>query len=292
MQELKRFHYHHADGVALGGRIEQPFDELIPVQSSLSLPAVGGHAAIRSERFQYRELISYKAAHTQVSGSAVTKDGPWTTLVTTSIEGLNVLNVVTADRVVARISTEHPAIGYHPKISFLGTQFENLRVAGCTVTPEFDLDMCKQGDGNTHPQQACIHDEGFLERVNRQRSTFLSERERHEEEQQKKDSTLREKLSDFVSRHAHDYSDGRQKTSGHVLCSLVNQITVDEKQRKCPGRRVGHIFEIPDVGKMYLAELVVTHGEFQLIMMRFELGCPVVGNTGAVTARINGSTGP
>ncbi len=292
MQELKRFHYHHADGVALGGRIEQPFEELIPVQSSLSLPAVGGHATIRSEAFQYREFISYKAAHTQVSGSAVTKNGPWTTLVTTSIEGLNVLNVVTADRVVARISSEHPAEGYHPKISFVGTQFENLRVAGCNVTPEFNLDMCKQSELDGYPPQACIHDQGFLDRVNQQRSVFVAEHKKHQDEQQQKAANLRETISDFISRHAHDYSDGRQQKSGHVLCSLVNQIAVDEKERKCPGKRLGHIFEIPDVGKMYLAELVVSHGEFQLIMLRFELGCPVVGNTSVVTGRINGVTGP
>jgi hypothetical protein len=305
MQELKRFHYHHADGVALGGRIEQPFEELIPVQSSLSLPAVGGHAAIRSERFQYREFISYKAAHTQVSGNAVTKNGPWKTLVTTSIEGLNVLNVITADRVVARISSEHPAEGYHPKISFVGTQFENLRVAGCRVTPQLDLDMCRQVDDLTsegHPKKACIRDQAFLDRVNRQRRVFISESERREEERSRNEQSRKErktedqdlgtKISDYIFRHAHDYADNRQQESGQVLCSLVNEITVDESQRTCPGRRVGHIFEIPDVGKMYLAELAVTHGEFQLIMLRFELGCPVVGTTSFVTARINGVTGP
>ncbi len=292
MQELKRFHYHHADGVALGGRIERPFEELVPVQASLSLPAVGGYAAIRSERFAYREFISYESAHTQVAGSSVTKEGPWTTLVTTSIEGLNVLNVVTADRVVARISTEHPAEGYHPKVSFVGTQFENLRIAGCDVTAEFDFDLCKQGDGEAFPAEACIRDRGFLERVNRQRSVFLTEKQRHENEQRERPEGERNALSDFISRHAHDYSDGRQHASGHVLCSLVNQITIDESQRQCPARRMGHIFEIPDVGKLYLAELIVRHGEFQLIMLRFELGCPVVGTTGAVTARINGSTGP
>ena len=152
--------------------------------------------------------------------------------------------------------------------------------------------MCKQGEGDAHPQQACILDEGFLERVNRQRSVFITEQQKHESEQRQKAENLREKISDFVSRHAHDYSDGRQQHSGHVLCSLVNEITVDESQRKCPGRRLGHVFDIPDVGKMYLAELVITHGEFQLIMLRFELGCPVVGNTSAVTSRINGVSGP
>jgi hypothetical protein len=292
MQELKRFHYHHADGVALGGHIEQPFDELIPVQSSLSLPAVGGHAEIRSEDFGYRELISYKAAYTEVSGIAVTRNGPWKTFVKTAIEGLNVLDIVTADRVVAHIFTEHPAEGYHPKVSFEGTAFENLRIDGCDVTPQLNLEMCRQNEVDGRPQGACILDEDFLRRVNRQRSVFIEEQERHEKEQRQKDETLRDKISDFISRHAHDYSDRRHERSGHVLCSLVNEITVDEGQDKFPGRKLGHICHIPNFGKLYLAELVVTHGEFQLIMLRFELGCPVVGKTSALTARINGVSGP
>jgi hypothetical protein len=284
MQELKRFHYHHADGVVLGGHIERPFEELIPVHASLSLPPTGGHVTSSPGGFQYREVISYTAAHVQVSGSSVHKDGPWTTLVTATVEGLNLLNVVTADRVVARISTEHPAEGYHPKVSFVGTQFEGLRVGGCDVKIDLDLDLCKTATGDGYPPLACIDDPGFLERVNRQRAVFIEEKRRHE--------SLGNKVSDFVTRHASDYSDGRHQKSGHVLCSLVSQITVDESRKKCPGKRLGHIIDLPDVGKLYLAELVATNGHYQLIMLRSELGCPVAGGTSVVTARINGSTGP
>jgi hypothetical protein len=284
MQELKRFHYHHADGVALGGHIERPFEELIPVPASLSLPPGGGHVTSSPGGFQYREIVSYTAAHLQVSGSSVTKDGPWTTLVTASVEGLNLLNVVTADRVVARISTEHPAEGYHPKVSFVGTQFEGLRIGGCDVTVDLDLDFCKTGPVDGYPQVATIDDPGLLDRVNRQRAAFIEEKRRQE--------GLGGKIRDFVTRHAYDYSDGRHQLSGHILCSLVNQITVDEKEKKCPGTQLGHIIDLPNVGKLYLAELTVSNGYYQLIMLRSELGCPVDGGTSVVTARINGSTGP
>ena len=85
--------------------------------------------------------LSYEAAHTQVAGNRETKPGHdgYTTLVTSVVEGLNILDVVTADLVVAQISTDHPLVGYVPSITFLGTRFENLRIAGHKVD---ELEMC------------------------------------------------------------------------------------------------------------------------------------------------------
>jgi len=284
MRERKRVHYHHADGVALGGTIEHPFQDTIPVQASLSLPPMGGHITTHVGRFEYRDIVSYSSAHVHVSGKAMHSDGPWTTLVTTTVEDLNLLEVVKAKRVVARISTEHPAEGYHPKVSFIGTEFEGLRIAGCDVTVDLDFDFCKTGKDGAHSGRSCTEDQAFLERVNQQRKLFIDEKKRLEK--------ARNKVSDFVTRHASDYSDGKHRQSGHLLCSLVRKITVDESPKQFAGKKLGHILNIPDFGTVYLAELIVASGHFQLIMLRFELGCPVVGNTGVVVARINGVTGP
>ncbi len=276
MREIKRIHYHHADGVALGGRISRPFEDVIPQPASLSLAPVGGYATARSEAFAYREIISFNAAHSEVAGTTSKPDGPWTTLVSTTIEGLNVLNVVTADRVVARVSTTHPAEGYIPKVSFVGTQFENLRIAGKEIKPQLDLDLCLQGDGKTYPSKPVIEDQAFLDRVNRQRAPFLEQKR-----------TLGDKVSSFVSRHAYDYAGNtRAQDSDHVLCSLVQQIDGASLGK------VGHVLDLPDFGRIFLAELLVDRGSFQLIMLRFELGCPVVGDASVVTARINGKTQP
>lgn len=276
MREIKRIHYHHADGVAVAGRINRPFEDLIPHQASISLAPTGGHATIRSEGFGFREILSYKAAHTEVAGTASKPDGPWTTLVSTTVEGLNVLDVVTADRMVARISTDHPAEGYVPKVSFVGTHFENLRIGGKEVKPILNLDLCLQGNGKNYPTQPVIEHQGFLDQVNDQKSPFLAQKQ-----------TLGAKVSNFVSRHAYDYAGNtRAKDSGHVLCSLVQKF-----EEEGPGQ-VGHVIDIPDFGRLYLAELLVDQGSFQLIMLRFELGCPVVGDASIVAARINGKTYP
>ena len=75
------------------------------------------------------------------------------------------MEVLTADRVVGQTITEHPLAGYVPTISFLGTRFENLRIAGYPVELEFDHDIFgpKPLDDAPYTQDA-----GFISRVARQ----------------------------------------------------------------------------------------------------------------------------
>ncbi|HMK23279.1 MAG TPA: hypothetical protein VK466_13165 [Terriglobales bacterium] len=78
---------------------------------------------------------------------------------------------------------------------------------------------------------------------------------------------------------------------GFLQCSLVDKIEVI--RGKSP-RIVGtNIIEIPDIGRMHLAELLVSGNSYELIMMRLELGCPVVGNSSKSATKVNGGgSGP
>jgi len=101
-----------------------------------------------------------------VSGSRSPKPGKgWDTLTTTVVEGLNVMEVLTADRVVGQTITEHPLVGYVPTISFLGTRFENLRIAGYPVELEFDHNIFGPKPLDDAPY---THDAGLISRVARQ----------------------------------------------------------------------------------------------------------------------------
>src|SRR5262249_11408525 len=161
---------------ALGGRIDRPFEQIIPVQTPLSLAPVGGYASAKADPFRLQGVLSFEAAHTQVSGS-MGSSGSFSTLVTSAVEGLNVLNVLTADRMVAQISLEHPKEGYIPRVSFVGTQFENVRIGGKPVKIILDLDVCKQGDGNAFPATPCALDDAFLRRVGTQRQAMTKQPE-------------------------------------------------------------------------------------------------------------------
>jgi hypothetical protein len=105
MQSLdKKFYSFRADANALGGFLEKPFEKNIPTLAPVSLPAVGGFAMARSEAFTLDEIVTCSSAYTRVSGRENAKDGSVSILVTAVVEGLNLLEVVTARRIVAQVS--------------------------------------------------------------------------------------------------------------------------------------------------------------------------------------------
>src|SRR5215469_4991733 len=106
-------HYFHAEAHALSGKLKLPFREeikkqaFVKVEGNLAdLPederARRSYFSQHARNFRLEGIISYAAAHTQVSGHDSDKHkGAAVTLATSVVEGLNVLNVITADRVVA-----------------------------------------------------------------------------------------------------------------------------------------------------------------------------------------------
>jgi hypothetical protein len=277
---IKRVHYFHADANALGGKLERPVEQLVPVQTPLSLPPVGGYASTRKEEFRLEGILSFKAAHTQVAGSLESKKGSWTTMVTSVVEGLNVLDILTADRLVAQIATEHPSIGYVPRVTFLGSEFDNVRIAGRPVEIDVDLDIAKSDNGEEFPSQACIRDQQFLTAVGEQRRRMVDERSIPEWcEDKAVPSWVRE-------RYQWDNLDANGGKDG-VLCSVVKEI-----RGQFPGRVFGHAFEIPEFGRAYLGELLVDANSFRLIMVRLELGSPAQAHLSVSSANIEGRTHP
>ena len=134
------FHY-HADAFALSGEFVRPLKGQIEVQAGTSLPFVGGHGHASAEAFNFGEFVSFKKAYSHVSGSRNGDAGNHTTQTTSVLEGLNVLDVVTADRIVMRLSVDHDPKKREGHIITLGSKFENLRIAGCPVEIELDHDL-------------------------------------------------------------------------------------------------------------------------------------------------------
>src|SRR6185437_3795711 len=272
---VKRVHYYHADANVLGGALESPFEEIIPIQAPLSLPAVGGYGVARAEKFSVKGILSFESAHTQVAGSVSKKTGGWTTMGTAVIENLNVLDVFTAERIVAQIATEHPRVGYYPEVTFLGTQFEGVRIAGNPVKIELDLNICDTTDGaeadasgHRYPKEACFTDKRFLAKVAAQYRHMTS------------DSNAPAWLRD-------QFAQGPDQGKGHVLCSIIKSVT-----GQFPGKSYGNILEVPGFGKIFLGELIVNGESFNFSMVRLELGCPTQGKVSMARLVINGSTAP
>jgi hypothetical protein len=79
----------------------------------------------------------------------------------------------------------------------------------------------------------------------------------------------------------------QRDTTGVIVCSLVSDI-----RGQFPGRAFGHVLEIPDFGKVYLAELVLDRNTFRVIMMRIELGCSTTGFLSAGAVAFEGKGWP
>ena len=275
-----RTHEYHAEATILEGHLELPLVQEIKPQAHAKLPGDGGYLAQRAKDYRLESVASFRSAHTQVAGNRDPKPGHgWATLCTTVIEGLNVLDVLTADRVVGQIITEHPLVGYVPIISFLGTRFENLRIAGHPV--ELDLDLNILGD-KPASDGAYTADSALLERVSAQYS--------HVRDNQQLPPEVHERYNQLAS------SLGAPEA---VECSLVNRASGGY-----PGLSFGHVIHVPHFGQITLAKVNLHHEDFdkatgaprtttlKLTMVDMKLGCAIAGGMGVGVGSSNGSSRP
>src|SRR6202007_2488921 len=98
------------------------------------------------------------------------------------VQGLNVFEVITAERIVAQVSTDYPLdsgrkgeVGNpgkanYPYVTFLGTHFDNVRVNGGLLTIKLNLGMI--GDRDKEDTSYLTHRD-FLDRVRRQTEKIL-----------------------------------------------------------------------------------------------------------------------
>jgi hypothetical protein len=280
--ERKPTHHYYADAYVLKANFEAPVHEEIKPRAQVRLSEDGHYEFRQAEPFRLDGLISYRAGYTQVAGHRSTKPGHgFATLATSVVEKFNVLDVLTADRVVAQISTEHPVYDPDngqtdavPSVSFLGTRFDNLRIDGHKIELERHVDILgpKPAENKSY-----FEDDGVLSRVARQY-----------------DNIDRGKNLPEWANVLQQYQWDRTVTQrqGELKCSLVNRAT------GAPGISFGHVIEVPHFGKIFLAELKLKREKngrpgpekysFHLTMIRMELGCPVQGNGSVVNAESNG----
>jgi len=280
MAVTNRVHYYHADASGLGGYFESPIAQIIAPQAPMSLSPAGGYGSARSENFRIEGLLSYRSASTQVSGHLSKKEGKgWMTLVTSVVEGLNVLDVITADRLSVQISTEHPLEGDYPKVTFLGTSFENFKVAGCPMDVSVDLNICDQGNGDDYPSQSCVSSERFLARVAEQ---YARMNDAKNLPKWVEDRTV----PDWI-KERYRWDKKQAGKSGSVLSSVVK-----ETKGEFPGRPFGNVLEVPEFGRVFLGELLVDCSSYQVTMLRLEMGCLGQGQLSGPVAQSNGGTIP
>jgi len=249
------FHF-HACAHAFSAQFTRPFHHQIDIQAQSALPVVGGHGHARVENFEFRDFISFKKGYSHVSGGHQADDDSNNTLATSVLEHLNMFDILTVERVVSRLYSKHPAGAREGNISWIGSKFENLRVAGCPVEIVLNVPIF---------QKLLTFKDAF--------EAFKDGGEFRKIAQDPLNTGKALKASEV---------------DGVFLCSIVKEIKVD-----CPGVKVdGHSMYVPGFGKVYLGELLIRHGEKTLTMLRFELGSTTSGSGSGGGSKSNGTHFP
>jgi hypothetical protein len=276
--KIERTHFFHADASAVGGFITRPFNDFVPSHSSASLPVVGGLVEKHHRGRKWKNTVSYSGASTTLSGKKQGDDGPWVTEVTAAIDDLNIREIITAKRIVAQLSVEHPHEGYTPKIYLTGSQFVDLRISGIPITPILNYDIFEdyEAAATGYPAKPWARQNSLQKHVERQ----YSEAKNGSEE-----------VPDWVKHHFHWLEIGdRSNTKDSLVCSIVDGF--EGVPKNFPGKAFAHSIYVRDFGRIFFGEVVVDGGTYSLSMIRVKLGSPVGGAVSAATVRSNGKTFP
>ncbi len=271
-----REHIYDAQAFALQGDLQLPLRAEIRPQAFADLPKVGGYLSERVHDYRLEGVISFRAAYTQVAGNLDRKPGHgYVTLATAVLEDFNILDVVTADRVVAQVSTEHPLEGCVPEVTFLGTRFDNLRIAGHPVRLDLDLEFFGAKPGN---DDSWSKSNGLRERVAAQYDNI------------RRQANLPAEIAERYNRVPSN-----PVPQEPIECSLVQRA-----EGSYPGRTFGHVIDIPHFGRVYLATVrLIEIPEpaagtvstlIRLTMIEAKMGCIANGSASGGNTITNGGT--
>jgi hypothetical protein len=247
--------------IGAGGHITMPFNELIELQATSALPEIGGHGTARSVDFRCREILRFDLAQSEVTGSQCTNgDGKpvFSTRIKSTVEGLNVMDMVTADRIVANLVSTCPEAG-EPSVKLLGSRFENLRVAGIPIKVVPALDVLDRYSTHT----SLLNAYGSVERV---RDLFG-------------DESLRERFHEAPPQVARWFSHPVEANpempaiNGISSVSLVRKLEPEGEELDC----WGHVIRVEGFGTVRLGEVSVSSLSRSVTMLQIDLNCPFVG---------------
>src|SRR3989475_6293014 len=130
MAHLHRIPFNfHGHGHAFSGEFRHPLWSVIPAQASTSLSQIGGHATAQVQNFHHQDFVCFKSAHTHISGRR-RRDETFVTHASTVVKGLNILGMVTADRIVSRLTSIHSPKEREGHIIAEDSRFEGLKING------------------------------------------------------------------------------------------------------------------------------------------------------------------
>jgi hypothetical protein len=282
LASTKRIHTYHGEADLLELEIKRPFQAIVEPQAQAKVVLYGrgedSHYEFKEAGpYNLKGIASYEYGYTQVAEARSMKhEGRYFTVATSVLEGFDILEVFTADRIVSQISTAHPIDGAVPEVSFIGTRFENLRIAGQKVELETNFDILGPRPA---PDASYFDNQNVMDRMGLQYKSLSTDPE----------------LPDWArERYPRDKEQWRATDPKVDIarCSLVNRVNGWQKS-------FGHVIQVPHFGKFFLAELQVKRERatkprdydtysINLTMVRMELGSGTTGQGSGGTTGTNG----
>lgn len=261
---------YHAHAFAISGMMRYPFHAPIPTQAMVTLPTIGGHAEALVENFSFHDIVSFKKAYTQVVGNCNSDGDICYTTTSVTIEGLNVMDMFTADLITTRIGCTYNLHDLHDPsddtadIIPLGSNFDGVRIGGgeAKITLDHKL-FSKYPDYRNFKEDYDANKDGLRDQVQKQFNWVTPDPMPPDTPEVVQ---LRYK---WATRFEDSIPDG-----GPVLCTLVKKIEGDAID---PRHVFGNVIELPNFGTIYLADYYMEKFGRRLEMLRIELAPPFVG---------------
>lgn len=251
-----------ARAFAVMANIDVPFDAVAPPQAQLVLTPEGGYDSTRVGEYSFREVVSFASAATVVAGSRSGRDQTFDLLATTTIEGFNVLGVVTADKIVARMAAYYSLEGGPLSVLPLGSHFENLRIAGYRVEVDLATDtFSRLATAESVREAYRENDDGFRDEFD-----ALSLRGRSD--------GILARLQRYFPWSALQPGNEIPQQDGLIQCGLVREISGLGSEVECHG----HTIYVRGFGAIRLAELRLTDAFRRLSMVEIDLGSTPQGH--------------
>jgi hypothetical protein len=261
---------------AAAGVITTPFREIIEVQAPATLSEIGGYSSSHAEKFRHRNVIRFESAHTEVTGSRTHFDKAgetYSTLVRSSVEGLDILGMVTADRVVANlVSTYNLAEDEEPSVKLIGSRFEGLRIAGIPI----HVHLCV-GTLDKH------HRHKDLKKAYAQRDKNVCDLF-GDDDLKREHAHAPEEVKNYLDAPPSAGAD-MPHSEGTSTISIVRKLEHFSDALKF----YGYVIHVPGFGTVRLGEVRICKHTRSLTMIQVHLGCPFEGDLG-ITATADGGT--
>jgi hypothetical protein len=290
-------HLYHAHALAVAGKVVRPNQAALPPAPTATLSPIGGYSSARAEDFELKGVISIKSAFAEVAGSYDEINSSHTTLSSVVLEGVNIQNVVTADRIVVRLAARHCAVkgkgSSEPRIVPTGSHFENLRVAGRPVDVELDTGLFCKHDTFSSVLAACADPDHPIHSC-----LLANQLGAVTEDIHPRLFHFAKGLKDLPTDHSmYWYSlayDKDARSAKDAQKAQAQDKTQDaQKTPKDPERQsFGSVIYVPHFGSIHLAELIIEKNARRLNMLRIHMGSPIEGDMILGSAFSNGTTYP